>query len=323
MAQRRPAPVSPTLLDRAEPHQDGPLSERRIDEVLSHVVHEVYVAGLDLHTVLGLLNGHRSLAEDRVNAVITRLDGVISTIHRAGARLVLARTAATIDALVALPDGIGLSGSLDTLIRLCVELLDLAAAAIVLSDQGATAEVSAAGEGAATARELCRLDEGPCHDIGETRRHVTMADPSATGRWPLFTARARTAGFQAVHTLPLNCAGTQLGALAMFSTSARELSDEDVRIAKGAADFAAVAVTCDGVLRQRDSLVEQLQVALVDQAVVEQAKGILAERHGIPVSAAQSAMTTHSRLHDGRLVDTAQAIVDGTADLAETVRRLR
>jgi hypothetical protein len=287
------------------------------------VVHELYAAGLDLHTVLGLLHGHRRLAEDRVQTVITRLDGAISTIHRAGARLAVARTEPMIDALIALPGGIDLSGYLDTLTRHCVELLGLDAAAIVLAGQDAAADVAAAGEDAATARELCQLPEGPCRDIGETGRHVTVVDLAATGRWPLFTARARSAGFQAVHTLPLGYAGSALGALAMFSTSTHQPSAGDVQIAEGVADFASVAITCDGVLRQRDLLAEQLQTALADHAVVEQAKGVLAERHGIPVAAAQSVMTAHSHLHDVHLTDTAQAVVNGTADLSDTVRRLR
>uniref|UniRef100_UPI0039BFDB33 GAF and ANTAR domain-containing protein n=1 Tax=Lentzea alba TaxID=2714351 RepID=UPI0039BFDB33 len=273
--------------------------------------------------MLGLLRSHRRLAEERVQTVITRLDGTISTIHRAGARLAVARTEPMIDALIALPRGIDLSGYLYTLTRHCVELLGLDAAAIVLSNHDATADVAAAGRDAATARELCRLREGPCHDTTETGRSVTVGDLAATGHWPQFTARAQAGGFQAVHTLPLGYAGTALGALAMFSTTAHEPSADDVQLAEGVASFAAVAITCDEVLRQRDSLAEQLQTALADRAVVEQAKGVLAERHGIPVAAAQSIMTTHSLLHDMHLSGTAQAIIDGTADLSDAVRHLR
>ncbi|MFC3891240.1 GAF and ANTAR domain-containing protein [Lentzea rhizosphaerae] len=283
------------------------------------MVHELYAAGLDLHTVLGLLHRHRRLAEDRVQAVITRLDDTISTIHQTGARLALARAAPTIDALIALPGGIDLAHYLHTLTRHCAGLLDVDAAAIVLTGQ----DVAAAGQDAATARELCQLHEGPSHDTCNTGQPVTVADLAATSRWPLFTTRARTAGFQAVHTLPLSFAGTPLGALALFSVSAHEPSAGEVQLAEGVADFAAFAITCDGVLRQRDSLAEQIRTTLVDHAVVDQAKGVLAERHGLPVDAAQSVMNTHSDLHDVHLIDTAQAIVDGTADLSDTVRRLR
>lgn len=323
MPQQQPVSVSrpagPVPLNQPEPQPHGLPSEHRIDGVLSHVVHELYAAGLDLHTVLGLLPGHRRLAEERVQAVIARLDGTISTIHRAGARLAVARTAPTIDALIALPDGIDLGGYLHTLTRHCVELLGLDAAAIVLTGQ----DVAASGLGAATARELCQLQEGPCHDTCQTGQPVTVADLAATSRWPLFTAQARAAGFQAVHTLPLSFSGTTLGALALFNASAHEPSAGEVQLAQGVGDFAAVAIACDGMLRQRDSLAEQLRTALADHAVVEQAKGVLAERHGISVAAAHTVMTTYSHLHDAHLTDIAQAIVDDTADLSDIVRRLR
>ncbi|ANZ41868.1 hypothetical protein BBK82_43995 [Lentzea guizhouensis] len=283
------------------------------------MVHELYAAGLGLHTVLGLLPGHRRLAEERVRAVIAGLDGTIGTIHQAGARLAVARSAPVIGALAALPGGVDLSGHLHTLTRHCVELLDLDAAAIVLTGQ----DLAASGQGAATARELCRLPEGPCHDTCQTGQPVTAADLAVTSRWPLFTAQARTAGFQAVYTLPLSLAGTSLGALALFNASAHEPSAGEVQLAQGVADLAAVVITCDGMLRQRDSLADQLRTALGDHAVVEHAEGVLAERHGISVAAAHTVMTTHSRLHDAHLLDTARAIVDGTADLSDTVRRLR
>ncbi|MCP2243555.1 GAF and ANTAR domain-containing protein [Lentzea aerocolonigenes] len=323
MPQQQPVPASrpagPVSLNRPEPQPHGLPSEHGVDGVLSRVVHELYAAGLDLHTVLGLVPGHRRLAEERVRAVITRLDDTIRTIHQAGGRLAMARTAPPIDALIALPGGIDLGGHLYALTRHCVELLGLAAAAIVLNGQ----DVAASGQGAATARELCRLQEGPCHDTCRTGQPVTVADLAVTSRWPLFTAQARTAGFQVVHTLPLSFAGTSLGALALFNASAHEPSAGEVQLAQGVADFAAVVVTFDGALRQRDSLAEQLRTALFDHAVVEQAKGVLAERHGISVAAARTVMITHSHLHDAHLIDTAQAIVDGAADLSDTVRRLR
>jgi GAF domain-containing protein len=323
MPQQEPGPASPPAgpvpLYRPEPRPHVLPSGQWIDGVLSRVVYELYTAGLGLHTVLGLLPGHRRLAEERVRAVITGLDGTISTIHQAGVRLAVARTAPAIDALIALPGGIDLGGHLHTLTRHCVELLDLDAAAIVLTGQ----DVAASGPGAATARELCRLPEGPCHDTCQTGQPVTVADLAVTSHWPLFTAQARTAGFRAVHTLPLSFAGTSLGALALFNASAHEPSADDVQLAQGVADFAAVAITCDGLLGQRDSLLEQLRTALADHTVVEHAKGVLAERHGISVTAAHTVMATHSRLHEAHLIDTARTIVDGTADLSDTVRRLR
>ncbi|GLZ32047.1 hypothetical protein Lesp02_42350 [Lentzea sp. NBRC 105346] len=323
MRSQPPVPPPHPVLRRPEA-----LSERGIDEILNHVVHELYASGLDLHTVLALLGlpgEHRQRTEDRVRAVINRLDDAISTVHHAGARLASARTA-TIDPPITSRTGLDLPGYLHDLARHCVELLGIDAAAIVLVDQDVMIEMAAAattGLDADVAWELCQLADGPCRDTCGDGQPVTVGDLAATSRWPLFTAQARTAGFQAIHTVPLGVVGTPLGALALFRTTTHEPSANDVHLAETVASFAVVALTCDGMMRQRDSRAERLESALIVQAVAEQAKGVLAERHGISISAAQNVVATHSRLHDVHPIDTAQAIMDGTADLSDTVRSLR
>lgn len=58
-----------------------------VDETLSQVVHQLFAASLDLHSVLGVFSRHQAPGRDRVHAVIDRLDDTIATLHHAGARL--------------------------------------------------------------------------------------------------------------------------------------------------------------------------------------------------------------------------------------------
>ena len=59
--------------------------------------------------------------------------------------------------------------------------------------------------------------------------------------------------------------------------------------------------------------VAQLETALERRAVIERAKGILMERHGIDDKAAFQRMRDHARSGNRRVVDVAKAVVDGHA----------
>jgi response regulator NasT len=59
--------------------------------------------------------------------------------------------------------------------------------------------------------------------------------------------------------------------------------------------------------------VEQLQTALERRTVIERAKGILMERHGVGDQDAFQQLREHARAGSRRVVDVAQAVLDGHA----------
>ena len=59
--------------------------------------------------------------------------------------------------------------------------------------------------------------------------------------------------------------------------------------------------------------VQQLESALERRAVIERAKGILMERHGVDDTAAFGMLREHARSGNRRVVDVARAVVDGHA----------
>jgi AmiR/NasT family two-component response regulator len=59
--------------------------------------------------------------------------------------------------------------------------------------------------------------------------------------------------------------------------------------------------------------VSQLESALERRAVIERAKGIVMERHGVDDKAAFARMRDHARAGNRRVVDVAHAVVDGHA----------
>ena|SRR5919198_716269 len=80
---------------------------------------------------------------------------------------------------------------------------------------------------------------------------------------------------------------------------------------------AAVQAAIEVALRRHreatrlEAKVEELQTALERRAVIERAKGILMERHAIGDREAFERLRDHARAHHRRVVDVAQAVLEG------------
>ena len=66
-------------------------------------------------------------------------------------------------------------------------------------------------------------------------------------------------------------------------------------------------------LERLESKVEQLESALERRALIERAKGIVMERHGVDERAAFDLLRDHARSQSRRVVDVAVAVADGHA----------
>jgi hypothetical protein len=140
---------------------------------------------------------------------------------------------------------------------------------------------------------------------------------AAPDRWPRFTAAALAAGFAAVHTIPMRLRADVIGAVSLFWTEPRELDRADARVARAMVDVATIGVLQQRTVRQKDDLTEQLQYALDSRVVIEQAKGVIAERFGVGTRAAFEALRDYARSHNERVSDLATSIVDGEFDTSE------
>lgn len=200
--------------------------------------------------------------------------------------------------------GYDLDGFLRLLVNRSVQLLDVPATGVLI-----------VGHGAVVSHErltpALRHQVSPLADCARDGETVAVPDLGAETTWPAFTEDVRAAGFASVHVLPLCRRAETIGALALFRDTAGETA---VRLAKAVADIAAVAITQARALRRADELAKQLQHALDSRVVIEQAKGVLAERLGLDMGAAFTALRGYARSHNTRVSDLATAIVDGTFD---------
>ena len=72
-----------------------------------------------------------------------------------------------------------------------------------------------------------------------------------------------------------------------------------------------VAVRRRAEAEQLEERVDQLESALERRALIERAKGILMERHGVDDRAAFELLRDHARSHNRKVVDVARAVAEG------------
>jgi GAF domain-containing protein len=198
-----------------------------------------------------------------------------------------------------------------------VELLEADGAGIILRDARQNLVVVASTSDEADLIELFVLQnsEGPCFDCVNTGDQVVNVPPAEMRRlWPLFMAKLSEHGFGSSHAFPLRLRDEVLGAVNLFSRAETALVEEEIAIAQGLADVATIGLLQQRAVHRQEVLVEQLQAALNSRIVIEQAKGVLAEREGIALSAAFEMMRAYSRRERELLRDTAEAVIYGRLD---------
>src|SRR5207244_2028393 len=141
-------------------------------------------------------------------------------------------------------------------------------------------------------------------------------------RRPPSAAAALTLGFRSVHALPMRCRSEVIGALNIFRTTLGMLDEADLIAARAMADVATIGILQQRALQEARVLAEQLQSALNSRVVIEQAKGVLAERAQVNLDDAFGMLRGYARNHNSRLRDVAEAVITGTV-VIERPRRPR
>jgi GAF domain-containing protein len=229
---------------------------------------------------------------------------------------VLARTMVELaDNLV---DDFDIVDLLTTLSDRCVEVLDVAAAGIMLAAPDGQLRAMTSSNEAMRVVELFELQsqEGPCLDCFHTGQPVVNQDlTTVNGRWPRFAPVAVEAGFMAADAIPMRLRGQVIGALNLFRTATGSLTADDVAVAQALADIATIAILQNRVTIETRAVNEQLTFALSSRIVIEQAKGMIAERQQLPIDQAFERLRRHARHHNLRLADLARDTVKGDVDL--------
>jgi len=232
-----------------------------------------------------------------------------------------------VEALVALADtlvaGYDLVELMHYLVDVSVELLDAAAAGLVLADADGQLDVLASTSERTELLEVLqiRTGRGPCFDCYTTGQPQTIPDVAAQAeRWPQFAPLALQQGFRSVHAVPMRHRDRTIGALNLFRTQPGELAEPDRRAAQALADVATIGILQQRTVRETAELNEQLKDALSSRVVIEQAKGILAQYGRLDMNQAFTALRGHARRHQLPLTDLARALVDRNRGPADILR---
>jgi GAF domain-containing protein len=236
-------------------------------------------------------------------------------------RLLTETFVALADTLV---DDYDIADLLDRLVTASVELTLSTAAGLLLVDQQDRLAVVASSSEETRLLELFQIqnDEGPCLDCVRGGVQVTsqsLADDH--DRWPLFAPRAAELDIRSVTAVPLRLRDETIGGLNLFqSGDMPPLSADDRRLAQALADVATIGILQQRVVHRRSLLAEQLQQALTSRIAIEQAKGVLAERHELSMDLAFSSLRDYARNNNLRLSELAAAVVRGEVQISADPR---
>jgi transcriptional regulator with GAF, ATPase, and Fis domain len=206
----------------------------------------------------------------------------------------------------------------------CVDLLDVSAAGLMLADPTGVLRLAAASTERARLLELFELqnEEGPCLECFASGDPVLAADLGGGSRdlshWPRFASETRAAGFRSVAALPLRLRDETIGALNLFREQPDALGPEEIALGQALADVATIGILQERGARRREVLAQQLQSALNSRIVIEQAKGVIAERTGLDMDDAFRLLRQAARSRHEHLSDTAAKVVTGRLDVADT-----
>jgi GAF domain-containing protein len=214
-----------------------------------------------------------------------------------------------------LVDDFDVAELLTLLVDRCVEVFDVGAAGLMLVTPEGDLRVVASSSEEMRLLELFELQsqEGPCPDCfrtGQPALNLKLATDD--GHWPRFGPTALEAGFRSVSALPMRLRGAIIGVLNLFRTHEGPLEEADVVAAQALGDVATIAILQHRAILQADVVNEQLNHALNSRIIIEQAKGILAERAGVDMEHAFRWLRTHARSRNLRLVDVAESVINGS-----------
>ncbi|MEV6065493.1 GAF domain-containing protein [Nocardia sp. NPDC052001] len=158
-----------------------------------------------------------------------------------------------------LVDDYDVTDLLHGLVARSVELLDVATAGILMSDQRGLQVLASSTEQAAQL-ELFQIqtNEGPCWDCVHSGQPVCSDDLTAEShRWPIFGPRMLEEGITSVHAFPMRLRQETVGALNLFGRAPTGLPDKDIRVAQALADTATIGILQARALRRAGVLAEQ------------------------------------------------------------------
>lgn len=207
---------------------------------------------------------------------------------------------------------------LHTLVEESVALLDAEAAGLLLADATGQLQVLASTSEESQLVEILQSEAGigPCVDAFRTGQVVTLNDIAADGgKYPEFQEAALSQGFRSVHAIPMRFRPKTIGALNLFRSETGSLTEEDAAIGQALADVATISILQERTVRENAAVNEQLQRALNSRILIEQAKGVIAQRSQVNMNEAFNRLRAHARSHNELMHESAEKVISSAVQL--------
>ena len=150
---------------------------------------------------------------------------------------------------------------------------------------------------------------GPCVDAGRAGQVFLVEDMRQEERWPDYAKHVAAQGVRSSLSVPLPFQGVTIGALNNYAGTPGAFGEADLAVGQEVAAWVALAVgKADMIARTADDLAG-MQLAMASRAVIEQAKGILMERHKVTEDQAFTVLTRASQNANIKLRDVADELV--------------
>jgi GAF domain-containing protein len=207
---------------------------------------------------------------------------------------------------------------LQVLVDECTSIFDAAAAGILLLSPAGDLEVIVSTSERSELVGLMQVEagEGPCVEAVATGQVVSVEDlREVGGRWPKFADDARRSGFASLHAIPMRLRNSILGSLNLFRDRPGVLNEPDAAAARTLTDIATISILQQRIVEESLTTQSKLQHALDSRVVIEQAKGYIAQSHGLDMDGAFRLIRAHARSTQTRLSVVAEAIISGSLRL--------
>ena len=150
---------------------------------------------------------------------------------------------------------------------------------------------------------------GPCLHAAATGEVTEIPDMATEVRWADYCRTAAARGNGSSLSVPLPLHEEVRGALNNYARGSHAFDDEARAAAQRFAVYAGVAVANMHAYQSARDLAGNLRVALDSRAVIDQAKGILMERHKLTADAAFQALASVSMRTNTKVRDIAEQLV--------------
>jgi transcriptional regulator with GAF, ATPase, and Fis domain len=195
------------------------------------------------------------------------------------------------------PADAGLDEALDLVAREADDLFPVDGAGIMLLSEGSVLRYVAASDEPGQLLEALQEQarEGPCVDAFYHDRPVITPDLAVDRRWPSIGPQASRHGIRAVLGVPIGLRKGPVGTLNVYAAAPHAFDEEDLAAIQAYARVVASLLRAGVQAHVRGRAATQLRYALNHRVLIEQAKGVVMERHKLDEKGAFELLRRHAR----------------------------